>query len=295
MPDASMGFQARLSLAAAGTAIGSYTEAYEFVAESLQKRATILETAGLRGTRSHPAERTRDGTSAVAGSLRFHATPAMLDLLLPRILGAAESSDLFALAETLPEFDVLLDRVAKRFVYGGCKVSRAIFRGRAGGLLELQLDLVGKTETVSATAFPAIAAPTDPPYVFQDGTLTLLGTSRKMIDFTLAVDNSVAGRFTNSTAATDVSPSDRVVTLECKTPFTSDETDLYGQNVAGAAAATLAFVNGGYSTTFSLAKLQVPDASPTVGGRGEIVLALRGTARKSGSTAELAVTHDNTP
>src|SRR5262249_19995640 len=126
MPDASMGHQSRLSLAAAGTAIGSYTEAIEFVAESLQKRLTILATAGIRGTRSHPAERPRDGTYSVGGALRFHATPALLDLLLPRILGAAESSDLFALAETLPEFDVLVDRVAKRFVYGACKAQRAL-------------------------------------------------------------------------------------------------------------------------------------------------------------------------
>src|SRR5262245_36756514 len=127
MPDASMGHQSRLSLAVAGTAIGSYTESIEFVGESLQKRFTILETAGLRGTRSRPVERTRDGTYAVGGSIRFHVTPALLDLLLPRILGAPESSDLFALTESLPEFDVLVDRVARRFVYGGCKVARAIF------------------------------------------------------------------------------------------------------------------------------------------------------------------------
>ncbi|MGQ0637320.1 MAG: phage tail tube protein [Planctomycetaceae bacterium] len=292
MPDASMGHQSRLSLAAAGTAVGSFTEAYEFVAESLQKRGAILDTAGLRGTRSHAAERTREGTYSVGGSLRFHATPAMLDLLLPRILGAAEASDLFALAETLPEFDVLLDRAARRFVYGGCKVQRAIFRGRAGGLLELQLDLLGKTETATNTAFPAIAPPTDPPYVFQDGALTLLSTSRKMLDFTLTVDNGLAARFTNSISATDVSPNDRVVTFECKTPLTSDEIDLYGQSASGAAA-TLAFVNGGYATTFSLARLQTPDLSPVVGGRGEIVLQLRGIARKSGSTPELSITHDS--
>lgn len=295
MPDASMGHQSRLSLAAAGTAIASYTASCEFVSETLQKRATIVETAGLRGTRSRPAERTRDGAYTVGGTLMFHATPLLLDLLLPRILGAAEASDLFALAETLPEFDVLLDRVTQRFVYGGCKVHRAIFRGRAGGLLELQLDLLGKTETASSTPFPSIAAPTDPPYVFHDGTLTLLGASRKMFDFTLTIDNALAARFTNSVAATDVSPTDRVIGFECQTPYTSDEADLYGQTAAGAAAASLAFVNGGYSTTFSLAKLQLADMSPTVGGRGEIVLTLRGTARKSGSTPELQVTHDSAP
>src|SRR5262249_45356388 len=143
--------------------------------------------------------------------------------------------------------------------------------------------------------FPNISPPLDPPYVFQDGTLTLLSASRKMIEFAITIDNGVVPRFTNSQAATDLSPTDRVVTLDCRTPYTSDEVDLYGQNVGGAGAATLAFVNGGYSTTFSIPKLQFPDASPTVGGKGEITLQLHGTARKSGSTNELAVTHDSTP
>ncbi|MFN0051078.1 MAG: phage tail tube protein [Planctomycetales bacterium] len=295
MPDASMGFQSRLSMAAAGTAIGSFTESYEFVSEEVRKRLTILETAGLRGTRSHPAERARDGTYVVAGTIRFHVTPLMLDLLLPRILGAPEASDLFTLAETLPEFDLLIDRVAKRFVYGGCKVRRALFQGRAGGLIELQLEVWGKTEVVSGTAFPAIAAPLDPPYVFQDGTLTLSGVSRKMMEFALTIDNRLSARFTNSQAATDLSPTDRLVTFECRTPYTSDEIDLYGQNVGGAGAATLALVNGGYSTTFTIPKLQVPDTSPIVQGKQEIQLHLTGQARKSGSTNELAITHDSTP
>src|SRR5688572_4980982 len=100
MPDSSQGSQTKLSLAAAGTAIGSYTEAYEFVSESLQKQAAILDTAGIRGTRSHVSERTRAGTYRVQGTINFHPTPAMLDLLLPRILGANEATDVFALAET---------------------------------------------------------------------------------------------------------------------------------------------------------------------------------------------------
>ena len=79
----------------------------------------------------------------------------------------------------------------------------------------------------------------------------------------------------------------------CTTPFTSDEVDLYNQALAGAAA-SLVFTNGGYSTTFSFAALQFPDRSPVVPGKTEIPLELHGTARKSGSTSELVVTHDST-
>lgn len=293
MADASMGHQAKLTLGAAGTTIGSFTEAYEFVSENVQKRLTILDTSGIRGTRSHPAERTRDGTYAVGGTIRFHATPAMLDLLLPRILGAAESADSFALAETLPEFDILIDRVAKRFTYGNCKVSRATFRCQAGGLLELDLDVVGKTEAVAATAFPTITAPTDPPYVMQDLVATLLSSARKLTTFECVIDNGLVPRFSNSQTATDVSPTDRIISFNWTTPYTSDEVDLYGINTGSAAAATFVFTNGGYATTFTLAKLQVPDASPVVGSKGEIFLPQSGVAKMSSTTRELVITHDS--
>src|SRR5216684_4234909 len=88
---ASMGHQSRLSMAAAGTAIGSYSESHEFVGEGLAKKLTILDTAGIRGTRSHPAERTRDGTYAVGGTIQYHGSKSLLDLLLARILGGGSS------------------------------------------------------------------------------------------------------------------------------------------------------------------------------------------------------------
>jgi hypothetical protein len=64
-------------------------------------------------------------------------TPVELDAWLPRILGASESADSFLLAETVPEFGMLFDRGAERFVYTGCKVSRAVFSGAPGQLIDL--------------------------------------------------------------------------------------------------------------------------------------------------------------
>ena len=296
MPDGSLGFQSRLSMAATGTAIGSYTEAYEFVSESVRKSQQILDTAGIRGSRSHPKERTRDGTYTVQGTIRLHATPSMLALLLPRILGANASGTTFALAETLPEFDLLIDRVARRFVYGNCKIGKATFRCQAGGLLELELEVLGKTETVSATSFPSISAPTDIPYVWSDATCTLLSTSRIVTQWELAIDNVPNVRFSNSQSATDIQITDRIVTCSLMTPYTSSEVDLYGQNVGSSAAATFSLTNGGTSISFAIANLQIPDNSPVVESRtGEIMLSLQGTAKMSGSTRELIVTNDSTP
>lgn len=292
MANASMGHQAQLAMDVA-TPFDASSEPYEFVSESLRKQGEILDTSGIRGTRSHVAERTREGSDTVSGSITMHVSPAMLDALLPRILGAPENLDVFDLAETIPEFHIMIDRVAKVFTYEGCRVSKATFKGAAGGLIELVLDVVGKTETVgNAGTFPVLSMPVDPPYVFSDGVLTLQAAQRTFMDFELTIDNALKSRFANSRTATDISPEDRVATFRCTNPFTADEADLYGQALAGAAA-SLVFTNGSYSTTFSFAALQFPDQSPVVGGKGEIPLQLEGIARKTGATAELTVTHDS--
>jgi hypothetical protein len=114
------------------------------------------------------------------------------------------------------------------------------------------------------------------------------------MDFELVVDNALHARFTNSQTATSVVPRDRIITLRTTNPFTSDEVDLYGQAAAGAAG-MLVLTNGQMSTSFAFAALQTPDISPVVRGKQEIPLVLEMTARMSGATRELVVTHDSEP
>ena len=298
MAEASQGAQARLCMepGAAPHTFDTSSEPYEFVAESVQKRGTILDTSGIRGTRSHHVARTRAGTYEVGGAIMLHPSPSDLDLLLPRILGAAESSDTFNLAETLPAFGILIDRVAETFEYTDCKVSRATFKGSAGGLIDLVLEILGVAE-ITGTAFPSLSLDTTAaaaPYVFSDGVLTLQSAARQMMDFELVIDNGLSPRFTNSQTATSLTPQDRTITLKTTNPFTADEVDLYEQALAGAAG-TLVLTNGGMSTAFTFAALQVPAVSPVVGGKQEIPLTLEMTARMTGATRELVVTHDSTP
>lgn len=293
MSGESMGWASRLSMGATGTAVGSFAESHEIISENLKKTGTILDTNGIRGTRSHASERTAEGTYTIAGQIVYEISPAILDLLLPRILGANESTDTFALADTLPEFDVLIDRGAKRFVYGNCKVGKATFTGTSGGLVRLTLDIVGKTETTSDTAFPSITAPSDPPYVFHQGALTLVGSARSFASFETSIDNVLSTKFHNSQSATNINPTDRIVMLKCETPFTSSEVDLYNQALLGSAG-SLAFTNGNRSLTFTYGKVQFPDNSPVVAGKGEIPLTLDGIARMTSTTRELVVTNDST-
>lgn len=291
-----MGWASKLSMAAASTAIGSYAEAYEFVSESLRNSNEILDTNGITGSRSHKSERTRFGLNRISGGIQFNPSPAMLVNLLPRILGANASGTTFALADTLPTFDVLVDRVAQRWVYGGCYVNSATFKGAPGQLLTLDLDLRGKTASKSATAFPSITNPVDPPYVFEDfsGAFTLVGSARQVTSVEITINNALEVRHAGSVDASIIAPTDRLVTVKLTTPWTSDESDLHGQALTGSAATFIA-TNGGYSLTFAFAALQFPDQDPVVAQRnGEIVFELMGTARMSGSTKELIVTNDST-
>lgn len=292
---ASMEWASQLSMAAEDTAVGSYTEAYEFQSESLTGTNEIVDTNGITGDRSHKSERTRFGLNVVGGGISFNPSPAMLVNLLPRILGGNASGTTFPLANTLPAFDILVDRVAQRWVYGGCKVDSARFSGSAGGLLGLDVGVKGVTYEKSATSFPSIADPTDPPYMFEDVVLTLVGSSRQFMSFELMINNALMVRHSGSRDAATVMPTDRLVTFRATTPWTSDEADLHGQALAGSQA-TIVATNGNYSLTFTLATLQFPDRGPVVRQRGgEIVYEIEGVARMSGSTKELVVVNDSTP
>jgi len=285
-----------------GVAVSDFdanSKQYEFLSESMMMRQTHVDSLGIRGTRSRPKEHVREGLQEVGGSVSFCLNPVELDFWLPRILGANENADSFALAETIPEFGVLFDRGAERFVYSGCKVARAVFAGSPGQLITCTLDLIGKaTSGGVSTSWPGAipAIDTGQPYVFSDLTFALSAdaSADEMLGFRLTIDNFVQRRFANNVNAVEVYASDRLITFDVDTPFTADEIDLYGQSVSGAGG-TMTWTNGGQSTLFTFANLKVPNEDPITGSRGgEMTGTLRMVAYMSGTNRELVVTHDST-
>jgi hypothetical protein len=290
-----------------GTLAGAINERFVFDSESIAKRGVIVDRDGLRGTRSHQSDDTRVGPYTVGGTIVLRPTPEDLAIWFPRILGADASGTTYALAETIPGWSMSVDRVTKVFSYVGCKVNRATFTGSKGGMLTLALDVIAQKEGAidagvftegapqAAGSFPTLTAGITQPYMFQDLVLTLASSAREVEDFELVIDNALVGeRFFNSTTIRDLPPGDRLVTLRTSHDYDSTNAALYGQALAGAAG-TLVFTNANYSTTFTFGTLQVPAESPTVGGKGPIMLTLNMVARKLSTTMELAVTHDSTP
>jgi hypothetical protein len=276
------------------------SEPFEFISESIKKQGQILDTSGLRGTRSHNVARTRIGPYTVGGSVVINPSPNDLDIWLPRILGAAESVDVFNVAETLPTFSVLVNRVASHGTNGGmqyddCIVSRATFRSSQGGFLELEIEIVGKTETVDV-AFPSLTlgvTDADKPYVHTDAVLTLQSATRQMQSVEVIIDNVVESTFHNSISATDVDPTDRIITVRAEVSWQDANAQaLYEQALAGAAAILkYTGVSGTIATTIDFATLQFPDVSPNVSGKGRIPYNLEMISRISGANPDIKFTN----
>lgn len=274
----------------------SSSERYAVTADGLRKQGTILQAGGMRGSRGRHVADVREGPYTVSGSVTMEPTPAGLDLWLPRILGAAEASDVFAVAETLPSFGVLADRDSETFQYTDCVVSRATLRGQSG-FLTLTLDIVGKTE-VTGTSVPAVSLGTTAahaPYQFADLAVNMAGGTRHVTDFTLTVDNSISSLFFHSLTAECLNPGERIITLSANAKLNDTEVAaLYGQDAEGAAA-TLTLTNADMSTAIALTRFSPPDQSPTFSGKGEFYLPLVGEVRGHGTTEAIIVTHDSNP
>ena len=305
MADASQGAQARLALDTTGT-IDTGSVPVEFLSHTMARTGSILDGGGIRGTRSAPQERSRIGTSTVAGSISMNPSPNFLDEILPLILGGAESTDTFPLAETISSFSLGADLVSDTFRYDGCYINRAVFKGTAQGFITLDLDIIGKTISDLTFDFSTLIdtglAANDAPYVMSDSVLTLASVNTLMMDWEIEIDNQLDARFTNSLTATSITPQDRIITLRCTTPWSSVEIPLYGNAAHGSGATestpitdgAMVITNGNMSTTFTFGDLRIDSVTPSIPGKTEVPLNIVARARSTSTTKELVVTHDGT-
>ena len=288
----SYGVFAKVGMAASSPA----TERYAVLSESVQLLEEFVDAAGLTGSRSHPKERVRQGIRRVAGAITLNPTPVDLANLLPRILGTAAVGTTYSLAETVPSFYLEIDRVQNRFQYSTCKMNRATFRSSPGQPVELNLDIVGTDEVVTATAFPAISIDiTTNVFMHHDVTaFTIGGNTVAARDVEIVIDNALdSEKFLMSQTLTEIVATDRIISMSFNLPY-GDYSARYNPGVSGVAV-VLTYTNGAVSMSFSFPAVQFPRISPVVNDRGEIMMQLQGIARKSSSTDELTVTLDSSP
>ena len=290
--NANLGFEHRFSFMATGGTFDGTSPRFEVVSSSVRKRREILGGMGVLGTRSPLEARSRQGVYHVEGTLAFDINPLMFDWFLPYILGTAEATDTFAVADALPGFDMMHDAFgsgtsAMKFVE--LYVNRFTLRGSATGLLRATLDVIGKTVATGQTfagAALGTTATTAAPYVFFDTAsgVTINATVQEIEEFELTIDNALEVKFRNAATASTIRATDRIVTLSATIPLTTTTLSTHFGDKA-AADCTIVITNGTVVTTFTLNNFKVADEGPEMNGKGEVPLVLRGRARGDGSDA----------
>ena len=268
--------------------------AFEALSFSVNSTKPHINANGLRGTRSHIAERTIEGVEEVAGSITMAPNPEELALLLPWV-GFAATGTTFNLTEALTSRYITADKVTKVPTYSGCYVNRATMRAVKNAPWEWTFDIVGQQESVGAAAsFPSLSLTETPPLALHHSVLTLLGSARSFSEITVTIDNALEPQANNATYNELIETTDRIVTVDVTLPYTTANLDLMRPDVAGDDG-TLVFTYGNYSCTFTFGILQFPRGAVEVPGKSGLMLRLSGQARMTGSTRELVIVLDSTP
>lgn len=294
----SMGWGTALAIDLDDGTFDSSSKRLEFVPPmTLGATTPIIKSEGIRGTRSRFGERIVQGQISVGGDINLEPTPDELDYLLPLILGANESTDVFAVADTLQTFWVLVDRVAKCHRYAGCYVSKAVFEFAQNQLMKLTMSVVGKTETeLSSGSFTAGSISALQSYIIHQLVLTLHGSTRQFERAVLTIDNAPEIKHYGAQAAQVINPGDRIVTLATTLPYDTTNADVYTNQAAGTwANGSAVATNGNRSITFTLNSLRALDlkTSEVAQRNAELGLPLTFQAFQTTTTKEISITNDS--
>jgi hypothetical protein len=295
-PNPALGVNARFAIGPAAPT----TLPLDFEDSSLGADESFLDTQGLRGTRSHAANRVRVNSRRVTGAVTF-PNPTALEwtYLLPYICGGAAvptgGGNNFPLTEVLPAFYADELDGATVFRYSGCRIDRAVISAAKGTMLRCVASILGVDETRPGGAFPSLTLDESTnPFMFEDLVFTVAGDTLDVFSFELSILNFVQQRMVNSVTPTVAYTTDRQVQLSVVVPWGDDET-LYNLAVGGVAV-TAVFSNGGQSLSFTAPKFQVPRQPREKNGRDEMKNPLRGFCRNSAAANdELVVFADATP
>ena len=133
-----------------GTTGGSMSERYEVLDCQLGLDTELVSPPGLYGRRDEPKERTREGIRRVGGPITLCPNVAELTNLLPRVLGGNQSGSTFPLADTLPEFDVYVDKIEDIQITNGPQNVPVIPNVNPEFLHEYEVKVVFIAETAAA-------------------------------------------------------------------------------------------------------------------------------------------------
>lgn len=298
--DANYGFEHRFAFGASPATFSGSSQRFEVVSSTIGDEDEHIDGQGLLGSRTRREDRSRDGVIRVGGDLVTEPSVRMFDFFLPYILGAAESTDTFDVADSLPGFDMLHDPFntgANATKFSELYVNTASLRF-SPGMLRLTKSCIGKTATAGQTFAAAALGSTallDDPLMFYDSAsgFNIQSGAVAIEEGELLIDNVLDAKFRNSQTALSIRATDRIVSLVTNIPLTPTTWTTYFGNKA-AVDATIVLTRGTVSVTITLFNLKAPDKFPGVSGKGEQPLILRSAARSDASDPQIRVVVDET-
>lgn len=261
--------------ASAGTTLAHRIAALGFGMRSTTNYAKDEGVNGLLWSRN---EDYAIDKTAVAGPVSFNVRPADMRWCLPLILGTAFSGNDILAGAQCPFFRVgHLDSVQNiMYTYTDCSVAKATFSSSdaQGGLLQLAMDIEASQSTQTAGGgWPVLSLATQQPLIHSTSSLTVNGAAaRRMKDVSVVIDNQLlTDGYYNAQFRGD-SPSDgQMIQLTYTSPF-DEASDLALTNLTNSVAATLVYISGTTSMTFTFPALRFIAPEPEVGGRGSRVM-----------------------
>lgn len=288
-----IGAQSRLLFDVA-TPFDSSSIWFEFLSESITQSIPILNSAGIRGTRQRASERNRRGNERVSGSIEFEASRILLDNLLPCALGANEDTNVFNLAETVPDFYLLIDKGFDIALVSECKIGQMRFSFEQSQIVKVSIDIEAESVTWGQSWPGSPPSPdVSKPYFHSDlADVTIESSAREILGGEVTIDNALsADQWANNLTRDElIHATDLIVQNNLQLPARASNAGLVSHAIAGEAI-SLAFTNADEASsilTIALGRVTYEAATATVNGKGQLVLPLSGEARALGHAGATA-------
>lgn len=281
------------------------SERYPFLYETLSASRPVRASNLITGSSSQYAARAVKGSYVPKGALGLQLGPAEYDLWLPRILGANESANVFALSEALPLFDIMLHLDNDVVYYRNCVVAAALFHSKSSDgededeILNLQLRLIAREEDLTKSwpgTIPSLVDGEDyTPYTFPQSLFKINGTEHDFDEASILIDNGVVAKPRNNLTPNCVYRTRRKIRANVKAAFTEaawtaaqslyttgDDMQLRWETGSGGSDEAIQF-------DFPL--VRIDQETPVIRGHAEIPLNLAMDAYATSANNELSVTN----
>lgn len=263
----------------------------EIISETISLSEEIINPDGLRGSRERRGPRSRRGRRTVSGSIVLPVTPAALAIFLPAALGANVASNVYNVADVLPEMQVLIDKGNSIYHVENLKVNTITISSQPGQAVTMTLaceaeDITGAQSWPGSP--PSIAD--DPIFIHSDfADATIGATTFEILSAEITVNNFLTtDEFANSTTRDGrLLAQDREVTGTLEIDPISENATL----IAGSLTSqlTMQAVSGTWTLTIA-ATPQYGELTPVTNGKGQRRLALPFQSRATSSLPSIRVT-----